>query len=113
MTSLTWLHFTDYHQGMEGQKWLWPTVRSAFYTDLERVLKKLGTLDLVFFTGDLTQKASADEFAKLSETLAEMWSFFKKHDQTPLLVPVPGNHDLRRPEKTNPYAKLIRLSWYK
>ncbi|PTL75079.1 metallophosphoesterase [Vitiosangium sp. GDMCC 1.1324] len=112
MTSLSWLHFTDLHQGMDGQKWLWPTVRSAFYTDLERVLKKLGTLDLVFFTGDLTQKAAPAEFIQLNETLADMWSFFKRHGHTPLFVPVPGNHDLRRPEKTNPYAKLIRLSWH-
>ncbi|MGE6762384.1 metallophosphoesterase family protein, partial [Corallococcus interemptor] len=108
MATINWLHLTDFHQGMGRQSWLWPTVRNAFYSDLGRVLKKLGGLDLVFFTGDLTQQASRSEFERLNETLSELWVFFKGLGLAPVLVPVPGNHDLQRSD--SPYAKLMRLT---
>jgi hypothetical protein len=64
MTSISWLHLTDFHQGMQDQDWLWPNFRERFLLDLERICKECNSLDLVLFTGDLTQKGSIDEFNK-------------------------------------------------
>ena len=59
MSTVGWLHLTDLHFGFSGQEWLWPTLRAEFYADLERILKKTGTWDFVFFTGDLTVNRGA------------------------------------------------------
>jgi hypothetical protein len=57
--SLSWLHLSDLHQGIAGQPWLWPTVREELFKDLTKLYKKAGPWDVVFFTGDLTQKPTA------------------------------------------------------
>lgn len=102
MTTLNWLHFSDLHQGMADQDWLWPNVRAALFEDLTKVSEQAGPWDLVLFTGDLTQKGSPAEFARLEETLGELWAHLAKLGSHPLLLAVPGNHDLMRPDKNDP-----------
>ena len=58
--TISWLHLTDLHVGMSEQAHLWPNVRNAFLTDLERLCAKTGPWSLVFFTGDLVQSGSAE-----------------------------------------------------
>ena len=97
---LNWLHFTDLHCGLVGQSTLWPNVRQAFFDDLERLRKKCGPWQLVFFTGDLVQKGSKGEFDRLDrDILKPLWDHFNKLGCNPLLLAVPGNHDLIRPIK--------------
>lgn len=67
MAVLTWLHLTDLHQGMAGERWLWPNIREAFYQQLPRILEQIGALDPILFTGDLTQKGGVEEFISLNE----------------------------------------------
>ncbi len=57
------------------------------------------------FTGDLTQKGEKEEFDKFDDILSEVW---KEFDNNPLLLVVPGNHDLVRPPKLNAAAKLLK-----
>ncbi|WP_224369058.1 protein kinase domain-containing protein [Hyalangium versicolor] len=95
--SLGCLHLTDLHQGLKDQSWRWPSVRQLLYDDLEALHGKSGPWDLVFFTGDLTQRGSEEEFQALDETLTQLWAHFRRLGSSPLLLVVPGNHDLVRP----------------
>jgi len=104
------LHLTDLHVGMVSQEWLWPTAKRALLEDLARLHDKVGGLDLVIFSGDLTQKAASDEYNKLNDVLGELWDLFKSHGSTPHFFPVPGNHDLARPKPMDPTA-LIMKKW--
>lgn len=96
LKKISWLHLTDLHKGMKQQKTLWATVREEFYRDLKRVAEKGGLWDLVLFTGDLTQCGSEEDFKMLENTLVELWKEFNKLGCHPLLVTIPGNHDLLR-----------------
>jgi predicted MPP superfamily phosphohydrolase/GTPase SAR1 family protein/predicted secreted protein len=98
MTAIRWLHLTDFHQGMNNQEWLWPTMRERLFEDLNKLHAKTGgPWDLVLFTGDLTQKGAAEEFNALEDMLAQLWEQFQSLGSNPLLLAVPGNHDLLRP----------------
>lgn len=95
--AVNWLHLSDLHQGLEPGRWLWPNVRTEFFADLGRLHDVAGPWDLVLFTGDLTQRGTAAEFAALEATLAEVYEELRRLGSTPALVTVPGNHDLVRP----------------
>ncbi|AUX47630.1 uncharacterized protein SOCE26_091520 [Sorangium cellulosum] len=109
--SLGWLHLTDLHQGMSGTSWLWPNVMAALFDDLARLHDLCGPWDFVLFTGDLTQRGSADEFKKLDVTLDRLWRRFDQLGSQPRLITVPGNHDLERPKDLDPYV-LALSQWH-
>lgn len=98
MRSFGWLHFTDLHQGLDAQGWLWPGVREILFADLEKLHERCGPWDLVLFSGDLTQRAAREEFERLSVTISQLWEHLAKLGSTPSLLAVPGNHDLVRPD---------------
>jgi len=104
----SWLHLSDLHRGVKEQEWLWPNVREIFFEDLKKLHEKCGPWDLVLFTGDLTQRGSAEEFQKVDELLEELWMHFKELGSNPELLAVPGNHDLVRPRKETPAIKLLQ-----
>lgn len=105
LKKISWLHLTDLHRGMVQQKTLWAAVREEFYRDLKRVAERSGLWDMVLFTGDLTQYGREEDFELLEITLLELWEVFDILGCKPLLLPVPGNHDLLRP---TPETKISR-----
>lgn len=107
MRTIRWLHFTDFHQGMRAQSRLWPGVRDFLFEDIKRMHDRSGPWDIVLFTGDLTQRGSADEFARFNDTLAPLWHLFEHLGSSPVLLAVPGNHDLVRPDSSLPEALLL------
>ncbi|RKH35690.1 hypothetical protein D7Y13_17470 [Corallococcus praedator] len=112
MTSIRWLHLTDFHQGMGGQKWLWPVMREQVFNDLARLQEKTGgPWDLVLFTGDLTQKGTPEEFQALENNLARLWEHLRSLGSEPRLLAVPGNHDLVRPTPRKPTVKALATWW--
>ena len=107
---LNWLHFTDLHYGLTGQRPLWPNVREAFFDDLTKLHKKSGPWHVVFFTGDLVQQGRKDEFDGLDkEVLRPLWKHLESLGDPPLLLAVPGNHDLVRPDAKKPTAAVKLL----
>jgi hypothetical protein len=92
---------------MAGQGWLWPNVRELFFQDLERLHALCGPWDLVLFTGDLTQRGSAEEFARFDETMHELFEHLRELGSKPELLVVPGNHDLSRPSPKKAEVKLL------
>jgi AAA-like domain/Calcineurin-like phosphoesterase len=108
MGALRWLHFTDLHVGMKGMGPLWPAVQATFLDDLKQLCEETGPVQLVVFTGDLAQSGKKEEYDKLSEWLQELWDELKKLGSTPVLVTVPGNHDLKRPDRTPVVRSLLQ-----
>jgi predicted MPP superfamily phosphohydrolase len=108
---VTFLHLSDLHVGISQDRWLWPTVKSAFYADLRRLLPTSGLPDVVVFSGDLVQQASVTEYVRLTEILHELWGVFRELGCNPILVPVPGNHDLTRRPEDDLAANALRDWW--
>lgn len=110
MDAFRWLHLTDLHWGQTGQRHLWPEIRKRFLEDLARLHPKTGAWDAVLFTGDLVFRGDLDEFAELDgELFGPLWKFFHELGSNPVLLTVPGNHDLKRPNEKDDDAAVDRL----
>ena len=101
-SSLGLLHLTDLHQGMTSQGWLWPNVRDQFFADLRHIHNRCGPWDAVVFTGDLTNRGTTQEFDHLENTLNQLFAHLRELGSDPVLMTVPGNHDLVRPDPRAP-----------
>jgi tetratricopeptide (TPR) repeat protein len=95
MTIINWLHLTDFHCDAPGQVWLQEAVKDAFLEDLQTLYRISGPWDIVFFTGDLA--FSGREYTAVQRAIDELWNKFHKLGCDPVLLAVPGNHDLQRP----------------
>ena len=111
--AFSWLHLTDLHFGLRGQRHLWPNLRGPFLDDLAALHDRCGPWDAVFFTGDLTQQGEADEFAKMqTEVLDRVWEKLTELGSgDAVLLAVPGNHDLCRPKAADPAARWLIKSF--
>ena len=100
-TTFSWLHLTDLHFGLTGQDCRWPNVRKSFFDDLADLHTRCGPWDAVFFTGDLVQQGTSAEFAAMQkEVLDELWEKLAELGSgEAVLLAVPGNHDLQRPNQ--------------
>lgn len=110
MTTFNWLHITDLHLSMEASQRLWPNVEEDFFEDLEFLVERVGSLDLVLFTGDFVYKGISDEYDLVNDLLSKLWAMFLELGSRPKLLAVPGNHDLARPEDIEDPA-LINLQY--
>lgn len=108
---LRWLHISDLHVGQDTQDWLWPTLQSNFFDDLDRIIPSMEGVDLVIFSGDLTQRGTQNEFDSLERLLNRLWEKFDKLGCRPALFMVPGNHDLVRPDPLDPIAAALHSWW--
>lgn len=101
MTTLSWLHITDIHLGMKDRG-VWAGSKQILLDDLARATGRLGPWDLVLLTGDLAFSGKTDEYKLVDGALEDIWRVLCKPYPTaasPLLIAVPGNHDMSRPEK--------------
>jgi 3',5'-cyclic AMP phosphodiesterase CpdA len=110
--TINWLHLTDLHFGLDDQSWLWPKIKHEFFRDVEQLAGDIGGWDLVFFTGDLTNRGTKAEFDNLSRELEELWGVLAKSGSTPQLCLVPGNHDLVRPASDSAITKTMTQLWW-
>jgi predicted MPP superfamily phosphohydrolase len=109
--TFTWLHLTDLHVGITNQNWLWPSVKQALLDDLRKLSVRIGAIDLVIFSGDLTQGGTIEQFLELDKVFNEIWSFFAELGMKPQLFVVPGNHDVQRPSKLSPELLVLKSWW--
>ena len=109
----SWLHLTDLHFGLRGQRHLWPNLRGPFLDDLAALHDRCGPWDAVFFTGDLTQQGTSAEFAEMQrEVLDRLWvKLAELGSGDAVLLAVPGNHDLYRPSPKAPAARVLIKSF--
>lgn len=102
----SWVHLSDLHVGQKSQ-WMWPNFKTIFLDDLRRQSDIAGPIDLVIFSGDLTQTGGQDEYNALTNELSNLWEMWDKLGQKPLLFTVPGNHDLQRPAGNDARMKML------
>ncbi|RMN54547.1 Metallophosphoesterase [Pseudomonas amygdali pv. hibisci] len=105
--TFSWLHISDLHAGMKDASHLWPQIKTQILKDLRRHLAEQGPIDLVVFSGDLTQTAKEEEFAAVLSDLKDFWVVFSEYEVCPKLVVVPGNHDLTRPAADSPLLMAV------
>jgi tetratricopeptide (TPR) repeat protein len=98
-SSFSWLHLTDFHYGLKGQDCLWPTLREPFLDSLAALHERCGPWNAVLFTGDLVQSGETAQFEKMqAEVLDPLWEKLRELGSGgAVLLAVPGNHDLYRP----------------
>ena len=109
--SFSWLHLTDFHFGLDGQKFLWPNLRQAFLDDLEELHQQTGPWQAVLFTGDLVQQGKSAEFQEMQkDVLDRLWEkLVELGSGNAVLLAVPGNHDLYRPKKGTGAIDMLLL----
>ena len=109
--SFSWLHLTDFHYGLKGQNCLWPNLREPFLDSLASLHERCGPWDAVLFTGDLVQSGESAQFAKMqAEVLDPLWEKLSQLGSGgAVLLAVPGNHDLYRPNPREDNAAIDAL----
>ena len=93
---MRWLHFSDLHLGCRGEEHWWQ-LESVLEPSVRHWVGKLGPPDLLLLTGDLTFRGAAAEFAQVDRFLAQLLGWLTEEGGDPLVLAVPGNHDLARP----------------
>ncbi|MCP4664575.1 MAG: SUMF1/EgtB/PvdO family nonheme iron enzyme [bacterium] len=95
---LRWLHISDLHLGCRGTE-LWWQVWEDFEKSIREMVARLGAPDLLLLTGDLTNRGRTKEFKIANRFLDALLKWLSDAGgPEPLIIPVPGNHDLIRPQ---------------
>ena len=110
MGSIGWLSIADLHAGTPGTQTLWPAAEDELRRDLERVHKHAGPFDFVLAAGDLVQNGTRAELDLLTERLDGLFRHLEGLGSRPVLVVVPGNHDLQHPDPRSPAVRPL-LHW--
>jgi formylglycine-generating enzyme required for sulfatase activity len=102
---IRWLHLSDLHVGCRGEA-AYHQVLAELEPSIKAWTSKLGAPDLVLLSGDLAFRGEAGEFDRVSAFLDRLLGWLRSTDSqsAPLIVPVPGNHDLARPAGRGAFA---------
>lgn len=106
---IRWLHLSDLHLGCRGEDLWW-----QMQEELEASVRTMaGPPDLLLISGDLANRGSAEEYGKVDRLLDTLVGWLRESaggGPEPLVVAVPGNHDLQRPQglAALPYRVLDR-----
>lgn len=112
---LTWLQLTDLHVGQPREYDRYENIEQALFDDLRRLQRDDDWhWDVVFFTGDLAFRGSDGEYAGVTRRLGRILEEVQRlngggDEHRPVLVTVPGNHDLARPDPLT--VSRVRASW--
>lgn len=106
---IRWLQLSDFHQGVDrlDQRAEVPELLRRLETDLKKLQRDQAPIDLVLFTGDLTQRAAPEQFAALADFLGKLFRILNGLGSQPVLLCVPGNHDLVRPVALDPTTMVF------
>lgn len=97
---------------MKGAGNLWVQIRAEVHNDIRRHCEIHGKLDLVIFSGDITQRAEPAEFEAAFNEMISLWELFESIAKPPKLFIIPGNHDLVRPDDDSTLLTALD-SWRK
>ena len=112
MKEISYIHFSDLHI---GQKWATQYLSNAkdiVIDDLKFICNKLGRVGVVFFTGDLVQSGSENEYDMFFDWFEDIKKCLECDGNAPYYLFVPGNHDLVRSEDVdNSTHKILKNTW--
>ncbi|XOK13275.1 metallophosphoesterase [Agrobacterium tumefaciens] len=106
-----WLHLSDIHVGVSRQPYLWPRFSRLLDADLEKLLRRVGNIDLIVFSGDMVQGGSREEYDLFDQTLGKIIDRISDVQARPQVVALPGNHDLVRPDALSGQAFALKAYW--
>lgn len=102
--AIRWLHLSDLHLGCRGED-LWWQVQEELEPSVRTLAERLGPPDLLLLSGDLTNTGGARQFDRVDRLLDTLLGWLKESGGgEPLILAVPGNHDLQWP----PASKELR-----
>ena len=102
------LHLTDLHAGQPKHANIYPHMCEGFFRDLDGCHEKSGPWDVLVFSGDLAFSGREKEYLQVEAFLQALYGRLRALGSDPLLVAVPGNHDLSRPtDKTSSAVMLL------
>jgi tetratricopeptide (TPR) repeat protein/3',5'-cyclic AMP phosphodiesterase CpdA len=97
MTTITWLHLSDWHQG--GPDFNRQVVADALIKDIreraDRIAPELARLDFIVFSGDVAFSGQRAQYVRAAEFLFEPVLEATGLTKDRLFV-IPGNHDIDR-----------------
>ena len=94
MKKVGWLHLSDMHISAK-QLYNQKIVHKALFQDIEEMLSNKGAqIDLIFFTGDVSQNASTEDYEASLEFVSKLLEISKVAKENIFIVP--GNHDVNR-----------------
>jgi hypothetical protein len=98
---IRWLHLSDLHLGHREREQWWG-VEKTFADSVRREAERLGPPDLLLLTGDLANLGTRAEYDLADAFLEALFGWLREAgaQHEPLLLPVPGNHDIERPSGT-------------
>jgi len=99
---IRWLHISDLHF-RDSPEHHWWTIRQDFCASVEKWVERLGPPDLLLITGDLSFQGAGEEFGTFDTFLDDLLGCL---GNAPILLPIPGNHDVQRPKKHHLYSFL-------
>jgi Calcineurin-like phosphoesterase len=108
-TAIRLLHLSDLHAGMAEHRDRFQHLRKPIFDDLREQVGK-APVHLLLFTGDLTQQgvgfeAYQHEVGDIVDAL-EKWTHHR-----PVVLAVPGNHDLERPDASDGMLSSLLDAW--
>ena len=108
-----WLHLSDLHLGCPGRE-LWWEMQTEFRDSIRAGVERIGVPELILITGDLTSTGAGDEFRLVDEFLDQLLGWIREAGDgpEPLIIPIPGNHDLVRPKGFKEASRFLILEKY-
>ncbi|MCP4549680.1 MAG: TIR domain-containing protein [bacterium] len=99
---------TDLHLGCPGRD-VWWQVQEEFMDSIHQAVSRIGHPDLILLTGSLTFTGSAAEYELVDQFLDWLMEILREtgSETDPLIIPVPGNHDMQRPGGTAAFPYLV------
>ncbi len=102
-SEIRWLHISDIHCGANGEA-QWQAMMPELERHLRQQVQRLGAPDLVLISGDLASQAKKTEYQEFGRFLSDLREWL---GGDPVVIPTPGNHDLRRPAAGDPVSFVL------
>jgi 3',5'-cyclic AMP phosphodiesterase CpdA len=105
--AIRWLHLSDLHLGCQRED-LWWQMQEDLAASVRSFVERLGPPDLLLLSGDLTNTGAAKQFDRVDRLLDTLLGWLAESGGAePLIVAVPGNHDVQRPPEAKGFQYLI------
>jgi hypothetical protein len=105
--AIRWLHLSDLHLGCQRED-LWWQMQEDLAASVRAFVERLGPPDLLLLSGDLTNTGAAKQFDRVDRLLDTLLGWLAESGGAePLIVAVPGNHDVQRPPEAKGFQYLI------
>lgn len=106
------LHISDLHAGQPEGKRYFSNFKREFYEDVLAMQDDGPPIDAIIFTGDLSWKGAKEEFREVDEVIKELAERIGvKTKKPPIVLAVPGNHDLSRPPPLDGNQLALTTQW--